>query len=132
EVLNNNLLIAWRGVGNNFLNVMQSPNGVAFANKKTLSETTVSKPGLHVRGNRAILTWQGVGNLQLNVLSSGDGLNWRNKITSPETCIDGPVITDVGNSLVWGWTGTDATHRLNTLVFNIGVEFDVPDEAHAD
>ena len=113
------LLLGWRGVGNNQLNVLQSSNGTAFTNKVTLGDTTVSKPQLHINGARALLTWQGVGNQRLNVLMSTNGSAWTNKFTSNETCIDGPVIATLGNRLVWGWTGTDAAHRLNTMLFNV-------------
>lgn len=112
------LLIGWRGVGNNQLNVMRSGNGVAFAGKVTLGDTTVAKPQLLVRGARAYLTWQGIGNRFLNVLSSGNATAWGNKFVSRETCIDGPALTTLNNNLVWGWSGTDAAHRLNTILFN--------------
>lgn len=112
------LLLGWRGVGNNQLNVMRSNNGTAFAGKVTLGETTVSKPQLLVRGARAYVTWQGVGNRFLNVLSSGNATAWGNKFVSRETCIDGPALTTLNNNLVWGWSGTDAAHRLNTILFN--------------
>jgi hypothetical protein len=117
--LGNRLLLGWRGVGNNQLNVMQSSNGTNFTNKVTLGETTVSSPGLHSSGGRAFLTWQGVGNRFLNVLASPNGTAWGSKQTSRETCIDGPVITNLGNRLVWGWTGTDAAHRLNSMLFSV-------------
>ncbi len=117
--LGNRLLLGWRGVGNNQLNVMQSSNGTNFTNKVTLGETTVSTPGLHASGGRAFLTWQGVGNRFLNVLASPNGTAWGSKQTSRETCIDGPVITNLGNRLVWGWTGTDAAHRLNSMLFSV-------------
>ncbi len=117
--LGSRLLLGWRGVGNNQLNVMQSPNGSNFTGKVTLGETTVSKPCLHASGGRALLTWQGVGNRFLNVLASNNGANWASKQTSSQTCIDGPVISNLGNRLVWGWTGTDAAHRLNSMLFNV-------------
>ena len=116
--LSNRLLIGWRGVGNDQLNVMSSVNGSSFAGKVTLGETTVSRPALFTRAGRAFLSWQGVGNRWLNILSSGDGTSWGSKFVSQETCIDGPTLTLLGNNLVWGWTGTDATHRLNTILFN--------------
>ena len=117
--LGNRLLLGWRGVGNNQLNIMQSSNGANFTAKVTLSETTTSKPALHASGGRAFLTWQGVGNRFLNVLASSNGTAWASKQTSRETCIDGPVISNLGNRLVWGWTGTDAAHRLNSMLFSV-------------
>lgn len=98
---------------------MQSSNGSSFTGKVTLAETTVSKPGLHASGGRAVLTWQGIGNRFLNVLASNNGTTWTSKQTASQTCIDGPVISNLGNRLVWGWTGTDAAHRLNSMLFNV-------------
>ena len=117
--LGQRLLLGWRGVGNNQLNVILSSNGTAFTNKVTLGDTTLSSPYIHVSGTRALLTWQGVGNQRLNVLKSTNGTAWTDKFTSTETCIDGPVIASLGTRLVWGWTGTDAAHRLNTMLFNV-------------
>ena len=114
----NRLLIAWRGVNNNRLNVMSSLNGSNFGNKVTLGDTTLSKPQIFAVGNTAALTWRGVGNNLLNVLFSTNGTSWVNKFISVETTIDGPEFTNLQNRLVWGWTGTDAAHRLNTLLFN--------------
>lgn len=116
--LGNALLIAWRGVGNNRLNVMRSINGSSFAGKVTLNDTTLSRPQLFVQNNVAALTWRGVGNNLLNVLFSNNGSAWVNKFISVETTIDGPALTNLGTRAVWGWTGTDAAHRLNTLLFN--------------
>lgn len=115
--LGTRLLIAWRGVGNNRLNVMRSTNGTTFTGKVTLNETTTSKPQVFSVNNVAGLTWQGVGNNLLNMLISNDGASWGNKFISTETCIDGPAMTDLGSRIVWGWTGTDAAHRLNTILF---------------
>ena len=116
--LGNKLLIAWRGVDNNQLNVMSSTNGTNFGGKVTLGETTLSKPQVFALGSNAALTWRGVGNSLLNVLFSTNGTNWGNKFISSETTIDGPEFTNLNNRLVWGWTGTDAAHRLNTILFN--------------
>lgn len=117
--LGTRLLLGWRGVGNNQLNVMRSTNGTAFTGKVTLGETTVSRVGLTSFGSRAFLTWQGVGNRKLNVLASSDGASWGSKLISNETCIDGPAIGSLGSDLVWSWSGTDAAHRLNTLLFMV-------------
>ena len=117
-VLGNRMLLAWRGVNNNQLNVMKSSNGTTFSGKVTLGDTTLSKPQLCTLNNAAVLTWRGVGNNLLNALFSRDGTNWVNKFISTETTIDGPEFTPLGNRLVWGWTGTDAAHRLNTLLFS--------------
>ena len=118
--LGGSLLLGWRGVGNNFLNVIRSGNGTAFSGKVTLGETTLSQPALATQGNRAILSWRGVGNQFLNALRSLDGIAWGNKLTSKETCADGPAVSNVGTRLLWGWTGTDPSHRLNTMLFNVG------------
>lgn len=114
----NKLLISWRGVGNNRLNVMSSANGTGFAGKVVLNDTTLSKPQLFTFGNKAALSWRGVGNNQLNLLFSLNGTAWVNKFISTETTIDSPALTNLGDRIVWGWTGTDAAHRLNTLLFN--------------
>jgi hypothetical protein len=113
------LRLAWRGVGNNRLNIISSADGLSFSGKRTLADKTTSKPSLHVHGRRLFLAWQGVGNNRLNVLESGDGTTFVNKVILRETCIDGPVLATLGNDLVWGWTGTDAQHRLNTLLYDL-------------
>lgn len=113
------LRLAWRGVGNNQLNIISSADGQSFSGKRTLADTTTSKPGLHAHGRSLFLVWQGVGNNRLNVLESGDGTTFGNKVILRETCIDGPVLATLGNDLVWGWTGTDAQHRLNTLLYDL-------------
>jgi Astacin (Peptidase family M12A) len=112
------LLIAWRGVGNNRLNVMSSANGSSFSGKVTLGDTTLSKPQIFAQGGNAVLTWRGIGNNLLNALFSNNGTTWVNKFISSETTIDGPEFTNLNGRLVWGWTGTDAAHRLNTLLFS--------------
>jgi hypothetical protein len=66
--LNGKLYIAWKGVGNNFLNVMYSTdNGHTFGNKFTSSETSVFTPELAVHEDKLFISWIGVGNDQLNV-----------------------------------------------------------------
>ena len=107
------MLLGWRGVANDRLNVMHSFNGDSFLGKVTLSETTQSKPFLLADRGVAYLCWQGVGNRFLNLLQSQDGSDWRGKITSGETCIDGPTLGAVSNDLAWSWTGTNSTNNLN-------------------
>jgi hypothetical protein len=65
---NDRLYIAWKGDGNDALNVMYSTdNGHTFGNKYISSETSPQGPSLSVLGGNLFLAWKGDGNDNLNV-----------------------------------------------------------------
>ena len=59
-VFQNKFVVAWIGVGDNRLNVMQSSNGLNWTNKVTLNDTSQSSPALAVLGNQLFIAWRGV------------------------------------------------------------------------
>ena len=63
------LFIAWKGSGNDNLNVaFSSDNGATFSGKHTSSETSDSAPALAVLdGQQLCIAWKGSGNDNLNV-----------------------------------------------------------------
>jgi len=66
--LNGRLFIAWKGDGNDTLNVEYSTdNGRTFGHKFTSDETSPQAPGLCAQGGELYITWKGDGNDNLNV-----------------------------------------------------------------
>src|SRR6202008_944424 len=61
------LVLAWRGVGNNNNDhlCIDRGSGTYMGGRVTLGETTTERPALAMRGSQVILAWQGVGNNQL-------------------------------------------------------------------
>ena len=65
---NRNLYLAWKGDGNNNLNVMVSTDaGASFGRKNTSPETSDDAPALASDGSRLFIAWKGSGNDNLNV-----------------------------------------------------------------
>jgi hypothetical protein len=61
--LNGRLYIAWKGDGNDFLNVMYSAdNGTTFGNKFISNETSPQAPALCIHNGNLYITWKGDGN----------------------------------------------------------------------
>ena len=107
------LFLAWRGVGNNQLNVLQSTDGITFGNKKTLNETTTARPALAGSNGALLLVWQGVSNNLINIISSTDGgATWGNKFTTTQTSYGGPAAAMFATGFI-AWTGTDPQHHIN-------------------
>src|SRR5204862_142727 len=66
--LGGRLYIAWKGNGNNNLNVMySSDNGSTFGNKHTSCETSPQPPALCAHNGNVYVAWKGDGNEHLNV-----------------------------------------------------------------
>ena len=65
--LNAKLYIAWKGDGNDLLNVMFSTDGVNFGNKSIGSETSPQAPSLVNHNGDLYIGWKGDGNDNLNV-----------------------------------------------------------------
>ena len=70
--LNGRLYLAWKGDGNDNLNVMYSTdNGATFGHKYTSPETSPQAPGLCAHNGQLYITWKGDGNDFLNVAQVG-------------------------------------------------------------
>lgn len=66
------LYIAWKGDGNDFINVMSSKDGGAsFGHKHTSWETTPQAPALCTHEGKVYIAWKGDGNDFLNVAKFG-------------------------------------------------------------
>ena len=118
-VMGGKLFIAWRGTGNNRLNVMSSTNGTTFGNKVTLTDTTPSGPALVGLGAKLLLAWRGVGNNQLNVMQSTNGTAFSHKVTLGETTVSRPGLHASGGRAILTWQG-NGNQFLNALVSSNG------------
>jgi hypothetical protein len=61
------LFLAWKGAGNDNINLMWSSDGIALAGKVTLPETTDAAPALASFNNALYVAWKGSGNENINV-----------------------------------------------------------------
>lgn len=61
------LVLAWKGSGNDNLNVMFSDNGASFRDKTTFQDASDCAPALAVHNGRLFIAWKGSGNENLNV-----------------------------------------------------------------
>lgn len=61
------LFLAWKGAGNDNINLMWSNDGIAFSGKTTLPETTDAAPALASFNGRLYVAWKGSGNENINV-----------------------------------------------------------------
>ena len=115
--LNGRLYLAWKGDGNDNLNVEYSAdNGVTFGNKYTSPETSPQAPGLCVHNGNLYITWKGDGNDQLNVAQvdvSGNTITgFSNKVVLPDTSPVSPSLASLNGRLYLAWKG-DGNDNLN-------------------
>ena len=61
------LWLAWKGAGNDNLNVMTSADGLTFGGKTTFADASDSQPALASHRGRLFMAWKGSGNQNLNV-----------------------------------------------------------------
>jgi hypothetical protein len=120
---NGNLYIAWKGDGNDHLNVaqVQISGGTltGLINKVTLGDTSPVSPTLASLNGRLYLGWKGDGNDNLNVMYSADnGHTFGNKFTSPETSPQPPALCAHNGNLFIGWKG-DGNDNLNVAQVQI-------------
>jgi hypothetical protein len=124
------LLIAWKGSGNDNLNVAKvqetslragsSPelwiDGVEGVEEKVTladTDTTESSPALASHNGRLFLAWKGSGNNQLNLACSGDnGKTFKGKMTLAESSKHAPALTSHAGRLFLAWTG-EGEEKLN-------------------
>ncbi len=117
--LNNRLYLAWKGDGNNKLNVMCSTDGgVTFGNKHTSNERSPKSPALCAHGGNLFIAWKGDGNDNLNVArvaTSGNAITGIiNKVTLGDTSPVRPSLAALNNRLYLAWKG-NGNNKLNVM-----------------
>jgi hypothetical protein len=105
------LYIAWKGDGNDNLNLMYSTDyGRTFQGKFTFPETTPLPPALCAHNGKLILAWRGDGNEQLNVaqvvIQDGAIRGLVNKVTLGETSPCAPSLASANGKLYLAWKGS--------------------------
>ena len=69
---NGRLCLAWKGAGNDDLNVLTSSDGLSFGGKTTFGDASDSQPALAPHRGRLFMAWKGSGNQNLNVAELRD------------------------------------------------------------
>jgi hypothetical protein len=123
--LNGLLYLAWRGDGNDNLNLMvSSDNGRTFGGKFTSPETSTQAPALTVNNGVLFIAWKGDSNDNLNVASVNTNANgaptgFANKVTVPDTSPLSPALASLNGSIYLAWKG-DGNDNLNVSVSTDG------------
>ncbi len=117
--LNGRLYIAWKGDGNDNLNVMCSAdNGLTFGGKFTSPETSPQAPGLCVHNGLLFITWKGDGNDNLNVaqvnLAGNSVTGFSHKVVLGDTSPVSPALASFNGHLYIAWKG-DGNDNLNVM-----------------
>ncbi len=102
------LWIAWKGSGNENLNIM---NVNAPDEKIILDETSDLAPSLTAFRDSFWIAWKGSGNENLNVM---DVFNPISKVVLNETTDEAPSLTRNADLLMLGWKGS-GNENLNTM-----------------
>jgi hypothetical protein len=115
--LNGKLYMAWKGDGNDKLNVeCSADNGLTFGGKFTSPETSPHAPGLCSHNGNLYITWKGDGNDKLNVaqvdLSGNAVTGFSNKVTLGDTSPTSPSLASLNGRLYLAWKG-DGNDNLN-------------------
>jgi hypothetical protein len=119
--LNGRMYIAWKGDGNDNLNVMVSTdNGNTFHNKFVSGETSPQAPALAAHNGLLFIGWKGDGNDQLNVAvvdldGAGNPTGFSGKVVLGDTSPLSPSLASVGGNLYLAWRG-DGNDNLNVEV----------------
>ena len=119
------LFLAWKGSGNDAINLMLSNDaGVSFGFKRTFGETTDRPPALVSDGAGLVLAWKGSGDEHINIARVGlfantagvmgiEGLT--NKVTLPETTDHAPALAFHQGRIFLAWRGS-GNEQLNIAV----------------
>jgi hypothetical protein len=117
-----NLYLAWKGDGNDNLNVMVSTdNGRSFGGKMTSPETSDDVLALAADTEHLYIGWKGSGNDNLNVAivdidpQTGFPLGISNKTTVGDTSPFGPALATFNGALYMAWKG-DGNDNLSVMV----------------
>jgi hypothetical protein len=118
--LNGLLYLAWKGDGNDNLNVeCSADNGLTFGGKYTSPESSPLSPALCAQGSLLFIAWKGDGNDNLNVAQvdlAGNSVNgFSNKYVSGETSPVSPALASLNGLLYLAWKG-DGNDSLNIMV----------------
>ncbi len=126
---NGRLFLAWKGSGNDNLNLMFSDdNGASFRGKTTFPETSSHGPALTSDGGRLFLAWKGSGNENLNVAkvvlfgntAGGFGIEGiEGKVVLGEISEEPPALGSQNGMLFLAWKGEGEDH-LNLRVSRDG------------
>jgi hypothetical protein len=112
------LYIAWKGDGNDNLNIMYSTDdGQTFGHKYISPETSPQAPALCVHNGNLYIAWKGDGNDHLNVAlanRSGNTVSGLSKVVLGDTSPLSPSIVSFNNRLYIAWKG-DGNDKLNVM-----------------
>jgi hypothetical protein len=121
---NGRLFLAWKGSGNDQLNLAFSEdNGRTFKGKRTLADASEYSPALVSHGGRLLLAWTGVGNEQLNVAkvalfantAGGFGIEGlEGKVVLGDTSEAAPALASHNGRLFLAWKGS-GNDNLNLM-----------------
>lgn len=126
---NGRLFLAWKGSGNDNLNLMFSEDdGATFRGKTTFGDSSSHAPSVASHAGRLFMAWKGSGNENLNVArvvlfgnTAGafgiEGLEA--KVTLPEISTEPPAIGSWGGLLYLAWKG-EGEDYLNLRVSRDG------------
>jgi hypothetical protein len=124
---NGRLFLAWKGAGNDSLNLMFSDdNGRTFRGIKTLSDTSHHPPALASHNGRLYLAWTGRGEGKLNVAkvilfantAGGFGIEGlEEKAILGETSEHAPALASHNGRLFLAWKGS-GNDALNLIFSN--------------
>jgi hypothetical protein len=118
--LDNVLYLAWKGDGNDNLNVISSDDGLTFGGKITSEETSPYTPALVANNGQLFIAWTGNGSNQLNVavvdtdLSQGVPLGISSKVVLGDTSSTGPSLAALNGYLFLSWKGS-GNDNLNVM-----------------
>jgi hypothetical protein len=117
------LFLAWRGSGNNQLNLAFSEDdGRTFKGKTTLGDSSEHAPALASHNGRVYLAWTGRGNDKLNVArvillgntAGGSGFELERKVVLGDTSSTSPAIASQNGRLFIAWKGS-GNDNLNLM-----------------
>jgi hypothetical protein len=118
------LFLAWRGRGDEQLNVsLSNDGGRSFIGKFVSGETTTDPPALASHNGRLMIAWKGSGNKNLNVakvdrfLSTGGGEGvegFSDKVTLGDSSDVGPALASHNGALFIAWRGR-GNDKLNLM-----------------
>ncbi len=116
---NGRLYLAWKGNGNNNLNVMYSTDdGKTFGNKYTSPEKSPESPVLCVHNGSLYIAWKGNSNNKLNVAQiamSGDKITgFSNKVILGDMSPVSPALASFNGRLYLAWKG-NGNNNLNVM-----------------
>jgi hypothetical protein len=131
------LAIAWKGAGNDNLNLAFSADGAQFDNKITFGETSHHGPAIASHKGELLLAWigRGAGNLNIaRVVMNGNApAGLADKVVLGDTSDDGPALASTGRELALGWRGS-GNDQLNLRISIDGAFHDtswiIPDLRH--